>query len=325
MTRFVHAQEKVQMPLNGQWVELQRIKIVRVATDNGVASLPRNGTPRAPQLNRPMRSRPAALAQGATRPQPMTGAPIPRLRPLGQVFSHEDGRLCEWVNGKLRWLGEVLADGEGRLYERLPDAPPTPQAAPGNGSSNGLHTKEEHAPTESMPRPMPHRAAQKPPDDRARRVPAYEKIFADPGLHLRLPHAILKEELGALLAPAAHLPSDELLDCYLQVYQLRTPVMQQHIAAVELGDARFAWRFRPLTQAKAEAWGVPEIFIGESEPAATASAVNCRRLYMITPALDAAPQPEEDTAPENNGHEAVAETAKAQRPGLKDLFRNLKR
>ncbi|MDZ7361165.1 MAG: hypothetical protein ONB46_10615 [candidate division KSB1 bacterium] len=331
MIRFMQIKEKVQIPINGQWVELQRIKIVRVEGGNGAGSLPRNGAPRFParQLNAPLRSSTAAFPQTMPRQRQIKSAPaqMPGLRPLGQVFSNEAGQLCEWANGKPRFLGEVLADGEGRLYEQLSDMPPAYQPSPGNGSSNGHRTVERTAPTENLTNPKPPPLPKRQPIFREPRGPAYEKIFADPGLHLQLPFAALREELGALLAPADHLPSDELLDCHLQIYQVRMPVSLQQIAAVELGEARLAWRFRPLTQAKAEAWGIPEIYVGEPTSPKSSGSMGSQRLYMITPAADPTPESLEqpEPAPAKANNEVPEPLTKSHRHGLKDLFRNLKK
>jgi hypothetical protein len=335
MRRFVQMQEKVQVPVNGHLVEMQRIKIMRIEGGNGAASLLQNGVQRfAPRpLNNLTPPRPAMLRPNMPQRVSFEAArEEPRgLRPLGQVFSSETGQFCEWVQGKLQPLGEVVVDSEGRLYERLGEIPIAYQPAGANGASNGRHTTERTAPTGNGAKPIARPSPNRPPVYRPPNAPAYEKLFADPGLHLQLPCGVLREELGPLLAHAEQMHEEELLDCHLQIYQLRMPVAPAQIAAAELGDARWAWRFRPLTQAKAEAWGIPEIFIGEPARSETNRVVRTQRLYLITPAADLVqpdaekPQSLEEPELAHAGNGAVETPSQSPRHGLKDLFRNLKR
>lgn len=333
MIRFMKTQEKVQIPVNGQWLELHRIKIVRLEGSNGAVSPAQNGLPRFAPRPRNHFAPPPRAIPAPNRPPRFSHEPAllqpDNLRPLGQVYSDEAGRLCEWAEGKLQPLGEVVVDAAGRMYERLRELTVANPVAATNGARNGHHAAEKSAPPENQSKPMPPPPPNRPPAYRPPVGPAYEKLFADPGLHLQLPCRVLREELGALLAHAQHVTDEELLDCHLQIYQLRMPVAPPQIAAAELGDARWAWRFRPLTQAKAEAWGIPEIFI--AAPAQTNRVPRVQRLYMITPAADLdqpeAEEPQRREEPElaHAGNGAMETPAPSPRHGLKDLFRNFKR
>ena len=315
MSGFIRMKENVQIPVNGHLVQLKRVRLIRIEGDQGAVARALNFASGFP--GRPLHGLP-----------PRVGRNLPPQRPATERFENPrapgyplpPGAINNTIppgeppNGNLRLLGEVVIDDEGRLYEVLNSRPPL-----NHGSSNGHPPVEDIAPAGNVRNPMPptsRNGRHFPPTTRGS---AYEKIFADPGLPLQLDFGTFEEELRLCLAHPDQMQPETLLDCSLQVYQLRMPVPFHHLAAVELGDARLAARFRPLTPQKAEILGIPQLFVGGEANRAVA----CSRLYLLRPAADPtlrpAPPPEPATTNEkNNG-------APPPRQGLKEWFGTLKK
>ena len=88
----------------------------------------------------------------------------------------------------------------------------------------------------------------------------YRTIVADPGLYLKLPWAHVKSELAPYLKHPEKLRDDDLLECYAQIYEAQRTLPAAQLAALALGDAAFAPQLQPLTQAKAQMLGAPQLF-----------------------------------------------------------------
>lgn len=286
MITYKNLRETVHFPINGQLVQMKRIKVLKVDGNFGYCPGDPNYSHRFrdPMFKQHMTSnaRPALTTETML---PETQQ-VNRIRRLGQVVCDDSGRFYERVNGEFRPLNEVIIDGYNRLYEVVGEKLSSQPLPPSNHSLNsGIQTEARAQPErastdENHPSTNNHRQP-------GRHVFAgYEKIFADPGLHIQVAFGSFMEELGIHLdQPEQYRPQDTL-ECYLQVYQLRRPVSRQHLAASELGDARCAWMFRPLTKEKAEALGVPELFIGEyvrADRAGNRLTAIGQRLYFIKP------------------------------------------
>ena len=83
------------------------------------------------------------------------------------------------------------------------------------------------------------------------------------------------------------LHDDDRLACYAQIYEARQDTPAAQLAALALGDAACAAQLHPLTQAKAQMLGVPQLFKPTREPfemrATSRDIYAGQRVYRLCP------------------------------------------
>ena len=226
-------------------------------------------------------------------------------------MADEAGNFYEVHGQQLRPLGELVSDEHGRIFEVQParQAQPAATEHPRASASEpeqirlpSTTNNGHHAETTS--RPARTRVTQTEPS------PAYRKIVADPGLYLKLPWARVKRELAPHLQHPEKLRDDELLECHAQIYEAQRTLPAAQLAALALGDAAFASQLQPLTQAKAQMLGAPQLFKPTREPfemRATSRQIYAgQRVYRLWPVFD--PTIERD---HTSGRPSVASAEKA--------------
>ena len=206
-------------------------------------------------------------------------------------MTDEAGNFYEVHGQQLRPLGALVSDEHGRIFEVQParEAPPAttepPQASASepeqsrfaSTTNNGHHVETTSQPARTQ-------------GIHTEPSPAYRTIVADPGLYLQLPWAHVKSELAPYLQHPETLPDDDLLACYAQIYEAQRTLPAAQLAALALGDAACAAQLHPLTQAKAQMLGVPQLFKPTREPfemRATSRHIYAgQRVYRLCPVFD---------------------------------------
>ena len=266
MNHFYAAEENIHMPLNGSMSFLRQIKVMRIQSgfDQNAYHLQtrfNGGNRKHPELSgadvhksfsqRPVPSRPNGKTNFAT-----------YLRPLQNLFSGAHGELYEKVNGEMHPLGEVATDQTGKAYELVRGFP----------VSNDIHKKRDNGRTQRPPIPandMSDDPELKKDNLRAdhsfreakgiRSKPyglVYEKLFPDPGYYLRLPFMPFERELRNQIKYPERLTLKSLIDCMVQVYRIRRPITFEHLALVEIGDAKQGMRLNLLSRSQARILGL---------------------------------------------------------------------
>jgi hypothetical protein len=107
---------------------------------------------------------------------------------------------------------------------------------------------------------------------------------------LQLPWAHVKSELAPYLQHPETLHDHDRLACYAQIYEARQTLPAAQLAALAFGDAACAAQLHPLTQAKAQMLGVPQLFKPTREPfemrAASRHIYAGQRVYRLCPVFD---------------------------------------
>ena len=107
---------------------------------------------------------------------------------------------------------------------------------------------------------------------------------------MQLPWAHVKSELMPYLQHPETLHDDDRLACYAQIYEARQTLPAAQLAALALGDAACAAQLYPLTQAKAQMLGVPQLFKPTREPfemrATSRDIYAGQRVYRLCPVCD---------------------------------------
>lgn len=212
-----------------------------------------------------------------------------RLRGIGKMMADETGNYYEVRGEQLRPLGELVSDERGRIFEVQPA---TESAATAQEQSNeefnerGAYsiTTEEFARAETPSPPTRAQAVQ------AADSPGYRKLIAEPGLYLKLPWARVKSELAPQLKHPEKLRDEVLIECHAQIYEAHRTLPAAELAANELGDASSASQLHPLTQARAQMLGAPQLFKPTLEPFETRAANRQihtgQRVYRLWPLFD---------------------------------------
>jgi hypothetical protein len=290
--------EELQLPTHHGLVGTRRLKIMRIEQSTVLPSA--LTLPRSP-LQEPMPvSAQLAPAPRRTLPPPQPEPPELEgwldgqrvyLRSVGEAMADEAGNFYE-VNGQqLRPLGVLVRDERGRIFEVQP-APETQPAATeyprasaseaeqirlASTTNNGYHL-------ETTSRPAHPQGIQTEPS------PAYRTIVADPGLYLQLPWAHVKRELAPYLKHPEKLRDHDVLECHAQIYEAQRTLPAAQLASLALGDAAFASQLHPLTQAKAQMLGAPQLFKPSREPfemRATSRHIYAgQRVYRLWPVFD---------------------------------------
>ena len=320
---LIAMQEELQLPTRHGLVGTRILKSVRIEQ---VSVLPDALTlPRSP-LREPDQV-PAQLVAAPRRTLPPSQQEPPELegwldgqrvhlRSVGEAMADEAGNFYEVHGQHVRPLGELVSDERGRIFEvqPVPEVQPAATEPPRASSSepeqirlsatthNGHHV-------ETPSRPARTQVIQTEPS------PAYRTIVADPGLYLKLPWARVKSELAPHLKHPDKLRDDDLLDCYAQIYEAQRTLPAAELAALTLGNAAFASQLQPLTQAKAQMLGAPQLFKPTREPfetRATSRQIYAgQRVYRLWPVFD--PTIERDNT---SSRPSVASAGKA--PGLRN-------
>ena len=233
------------------------------------------------------------------------------LRSVSGAMADEAGNFYEVHGQQLRLLGELVSDERGRIFEVQPASeaqpaatePPRASASEPEQSRLASTTNNGHH-AETISRPARTQGIQTEPS------PAYRKIVADPGLYLKLPWARVKSELAPHLQHPEKLRDHDVLECYAQIYEAQRTLPAAQLAALALGDAAFAPQLQPLTQAKAQMLGAPQLFKPPREPFETQASsrhiYTGQRVYRLWPVFD--PTIERDNT---SGRPSVASAEKA--------------
>jgi hypothetical protein len=295
---LIALQEELQFPTHHGLVGTRRLKIMRIEQ---AAVLPDPLTlPRSPlQEPVPVSTQLAATPRRAL-PLPQPEPPVlegwldgqrVHLRSVSEAMADEAGNFYEVHGQQLRPLGELVSDERGRIFEVQPASEAQPAATEPLRASASEPEQSRLAPTtnnghhaETTSRPARTRVIQ------TESSPAYRTIVADPGLYLKLPWAHVKSELTAQLQHPEKLPDHDVLECYAQIYEAQQTMPAAQLAALALGDAAFAPQLQPLTQAKAQMLGAPQLFKPTHEPfemrAASRQIYAGQRVYRLWPVFD---------------------------------------
>lgn len=293
-------QEEIQHPAHRGMAGARRLKIVRIEQSTVLSDALEDARPpfSAPAL---APSRLEAASRRALSPPPAEPPELEcwlegrfvRLRRVGEMVTDEAGNFYEANGQQLRPLGELVRDERGIVFEIQPaseikatedarektninsigQAQATPAAT--NGTIRSVETQSQPARAQVV---------------QAAASPGYRKIVADPGLYLKIPWARIKNELTTQLKHPEKLRDDDVIDCYAQIYEAERTLPASELAALECGDASLASQFHPLTQNKAHALGVPQLFKPTREPFETRAASRQihagQRVYRLWPVFD---------------------------------------
>jgi len=317
---LVALQEELQLPTHHGLVGTHRLRIIRIEQS---AMLPDPLTlPRSPLPEPIPVSAPLAAAPHPTPPlQPelseldgwLDGQRV-HLRSVGAAITDEAGNFYEVHGQQLRPLGALVSDEHGRIFEvqTVREAPPgaiePPHAsasAPAQSRVASATHNGHHVDTTSQPA--------RTPGTHTEPSPTYRTIVAPPGLSLQLPWAHVKSELASYLQHPETLRDHDVLACYAQIYEAQRTLPAAQLAVLALGDATFASQLHPLTQAKAQMLGVPQLFKPTREPfemRATSRHIYAgQRVYRLCPVFD----PTSERL-QHAGRPAVAATKQAATP-----------
>jgi hypothetical protein len=288
-------QEELQLPTRHGLVGSHRMRIIRIEQS---AMLPDPLTLPCSPLPEPIPvSAPLAAAPHHPLPPPrpvlegwLDGQRV-HLRSVGETMTDEAGNFYEVHGQHLRPLGALVSDEGGRIFEVQPvrEAPPAapepaqPSAsAPAQSKVASATYNGHHVDTTSQPA--------RTPGTHTEPSPAYRTIVADPGLYVQLPWSHVKSELAPYLQHPETLHDDDRLACYAQIYEARQTLPAAQLAALALGEAVCAAQLHPLTQAKAQMLGVPQLFKPTREPfeiRATSRHIYAgQRVYRLWPVFD---------------------------------------
>lgn len=230
------------------------------------------------------------------------------LRSVGEIVSDESGNLYEVQGRELRSLGELVRDEGGRVFEVCPGieeqsnkkAPgPEPQTAQTQDVRPDIIQNEAREAESRSPSEEPS---------------GYRKILSDPGIYLKLPFSKIDRELAPQLKHPERL-TDEVIECYAQVYEAERTIAVDRLAAAELGEASLHAQLHPLTQDKAQMLGVPELFKPTRHPfetrASTRQLYPGQRVYRLWPVFD--PTTSRDRKPAAGDKAPAKESAAAAR------------
>lgn len=309
-------QEEVQFPTHQGIVGAQRLKIVRIeqtAVYPAPYAVPRSQfrpqTAETPMLEaQPRRELPPPTLEPQEIECWLEGKPV-RLRAVGEVVADEVGNFYEVQGQQLRQLGELVTDEGGRIFE-------VRQTSEGELATRPYGTDEIKI-TETgneLPYYKPHQQPQANPAydtvkpeakaSQPEKLNGYRKILAEPGIRLKIPFARIKSEIAPQLKHSEQLGDNDLVECYAQIYEAQRTMLVAHIAAAELGDANFHSQLHPLTQAKAQMFGILQLFKPTPYPfetqASTRQIYAGQRVYRLWPIFDPTAVPEQ-----NRGRQSV--------------------
>jgi hypothetical protein len=291
---LVALQEELQLPTHYGLAGTHRLRIIRIEQS---AMLP---DPRA----LPPQPEPSELEGW------LDGQRV-HLRSVSAAMTNEAGNVYEVHGQHLRPLGALVSDEHGRIFEVQParEVPPAatepPRVSAGepeqirlaSTTDNSYHLETPSRPTH--PQGIPTQPS-----------PTYRTIVAAPGLYLQLPWAHVKNELAPHLKHPEKLRDHDVLECHAQIYEAQQTLPAAQLATLALGDAAFASQLHPLTQAKAQMLGAPQLFKPPREPfetpATSRQIYTGQRVYRLWPVFD--PTIERD---DTSGRPSVASAEKA--------------
>jgi hypothetical protein len=318
---LVALQEELQLPTHHGFVSTHRLRIIRIEQATMLPDppmLPHSPLPESVPVSAPLAAAPHhMLAPPQPEPTALEGwldGQRVHLRSVGAVMTDEAGHVYEVHGQQLRPLGALVSDEHGRIFEvqSAPEAPPAATQPPPASASAPVQSRVasatnngHHADTTPQPArtPGPHTEPS----------PAYRTIVAPPGLSLQLPWSHVKSELMPYLQHPEQLREHDVLACYAQIYEAQRTLPATQLAALALGDAACAAQLHPLTQAKAQMLGVPQLFKPTREPfemRATSRHIYAgQRVYRLCPVFD----PTSERL-QHAGRPAVAATKQAATP-----------
>jgi hypothetical protein len=295
---LIALQEELQLPTRHGLVGTRILKSVRIEQVSVLPDALR--LPRSPLREPGPGSAQLAAAPRRTLPPPQPEPPelegwldgqLVHLRSVGEAMTDEAGNFYEVLGQQLRPLGELVSDEQGRIFEVQParEAQPTateqPRASAGEPEQIRLSSTTHNGHhVETPSRPARTQVIQTEPS------PAFRTIVTDPGLYLQLPWARVKSELAPHLKHPEKLRDDDLLECYAQIYEAQRMLPAAELATLALSDAALASQLQPLTQAKAQKLGAPQLFKPTREPfemrAASRQIYAGQRVYRLWPVFD---------------------------------------
>ena len=291
-------QEELQLPTSHGLVGTHRLRIIRIeqsAMLSDPLTLPHSPLPEPVPVSTQLAAAPhPALPLPQPEPPALEGwldGQRVHLRSVGAAMTDEAGNVYEVHGQQLRPLGELVSDEHGRIFEVQParEAQPATTEHPRVSASEPTQSRFASTTTnshyiETTSQPSHTQGVQTEPS------PAYRTIIADPGLYVQLPWAHVKSELAPYLQHPETLPGNSLLACYAQIYEAQRTLSAAQLAALALGDAACAAQLHPLTQAKAQILGAPQLFKPTREPfemRATSRQIYAgQRVYRLWPVFD---------------------------------------
>lgn len=270
---FIAIEEEVQTPSRHDFAGDRRLKIVRIEQE-AISSAP--SAPRREQRAfrpSPAPSRRELLQPPATRREfeSQLDDKSVRLRAVDKIMRDDAGHFYEMRGQQARRLGELVMDEAGKVFE-LCAAGETKPHVPAQEKTNGkaVHVaRDEHSNGKSKlaEAPQPPRAngqadatAQPVEKTASPKLPAYQKLFADPGIRLQLEFSRIKREIASQLQHPEKLQDGDHIECYAQFYEAHHALPVARIAAAELGNAALQSQFHFLTKGKAQILGTPQLF-----------------------------------------------------------------
>lgn len=307
---LIAIQEEVQSPFPYGTAGARRIKFVRIEQESGTASalaLPQEWRASAmPTLRRDLlQPRSPREFEGQ-----LEGKNI-RVRAVEKMMRDEAGNFYERRGRQLRPLGELVLDDAGKVFEICPAGEiesniPTPgkanvqavraaQEAPANGKNQVTVTPQ---PTEKDGCVDPVMSPQE--KTVVSQLPAYQKLFADPGIRLQLAFGRVKREISGQLQHPERLQEKDVVECYAQFYEAHQSLPVARVAAAEFGNAALQSQLYFLTKGKAQLLGVPQLFKTSPQPfameATTRELYPNQCVYQLRPIFDPTLVPAPKTA-----------------------------
>ncbi|MBI1925778.1 hypothetical protein HYR99_16200 [Candidatus Poribacteria bacterium] len=307
---LIAIQEEVQLPTHQGIVGAQRLKIVRIeqtAVYPAPYAVPRSQfraqTAETPMLEaQPRRELPPPKLGPQELECWLEGKPV-RLRAVGEVMADEAGNFYEVRGQQLKQLGELVTDEGGRIFEvRQAGRGESPTRLYGTSESTSAETSHQQSQTNPaydtfQPEAKASQLRQA-ESLRPEKPHSYRKILAEPGIRLKIPYARVKSEIAPQLKHPEQLGDNDWIECYAQIYEVQRTVPVTHIAVAELGDAAFHSQLHPLTQAKAQMLGAPQLFKPTHYPfetrASTRQIYAGQRVYRLWPVFDPTAVPEQN-------------------------------
>jgi hypothetical protein len=318
---LIAVQEELQLPTHHGLVGAHRLDIMRIeqaAVLAGPLTLPLSPLQEPGPVSAQLAAAPRrTLLPSQPEPPELEGwldGQRVLLRSVSKAMADEAGNFYEVHGQQLRPLGELVSDEHGRIFEVQParkaqaatkELPRTSASEPEQGRFTATTNNGHHVETTSQPARTPGM-----PGIQTEPAPAYRTIVAEPGLSLQLPWTHVTNELAPHLQHPETLRGDDLIECHAQIYEAQRTLSAVQLAALALGNAAFAAQLYPLTQAKAQMLGVPQLFKPTREPfeMRATSRYLCagQRVYRLCPVFD----PTSECLP-HAGRPAVAATKKA--------------
>jgi len=258
----------------------------------------------SPNLKPPPRREPSRPALPPQEFECLVEGKNVRLKEIGEVVQDEAGNFYEVQGEEFRRLDELVVDESGSVFEICSaDETNSIEATPEPSNGNAVATHGEHPNRNGKIATTPgptngHDMAAQPQakKQQAEKQIGYQKLFADPGIRLKLPFTRIKRMIASQLRYPEKLNDSDLIECYAQFYEVQHTLPMAHIAAVELGNAAAASQFHLLTPEQAQNLGTPQLFKPTSRPFEAQTSPRQlypgQRVFRLWPVFDPTLEPE---------------------------------